>query len=510
MIMRKLSINEQSALNIVGALTVVCINTLVNFFLSPYIVRHLGIEANGYITLANNFVSYFSLITIALNSMAGRFMLIELRKNRIREANEYYSSVFFGDWILAVLLLVPAMVLVIRIDRFIRVSETMQQDIMILFALTFLNFFIGLCIPKWSNATYSTNKLYLRSLKTMLTTVLRALAIFALYRFFPPFAFYVALAGVIMTIVNAGIEYIYKIRLLPELHIKLEYCNIKKIQELIVSGIWNTISQCGNLLLEGIDILVANLFINPVASGVLSLSKIVPNMINQIVGNIATTFGPRLTYLYADGDFNGMVSEVNSHIKIISIIANIPIGITFVFGMRFFSLWVPSQDSLLLTALSSLTLSGMLFTGISNCIINIFTAVNKLRVNSLVVIISGLLNVILVYILLKNTGWGLYVIAGVSSFVSIARVFVFTAPYAAYCIHKKWYSFYAALFIGGFNVLIPAITGFLIVHMIRQDSWFMFCIGIGSTTFITILLDYFFMLNRAEKSAVLKLLHVKG
>ena len=50
--------------------------------------------------------------------------------------------------------------------------------------------------------------------------------------------------------------------------------------------------QCGNIFLEGLDILIANLFVNPVVLGVLSLFKIIPNMIGQLVG---TTFGSRLT-----------------------------------------------------------------------------------------------------------------------------------------------------------------------------------------------------------------------
>ena len=77
--MAKLGDNQKSALNITACIVLVAINTCINFFLSPFIVKHLGVEANGYITLANNFVSYFGLIITALNSMAGRFILIEIR-----------------------------------------------------------------------------------------------------------------------------------------------------------------------------------------------------------------------------------------------------------------------------------------------------------------------------------------------------------------------------------------------------------------------------------------------
>lgn len=121
--MAKLGDNQKSALNITACIVLVAINTCINFFLSPFIVKHLGAEANGYITLANNFVSYFGLIITALNSMAGRFILIEIRRDNLKEANEYYSSVLFGDWILASILLIPCLILVFKLERFINIPK---------------------------------------------------------------------------------------------------------------------------------------------------------------------------------------------------------------------------------------------------------------------------------------------------------------------------------------------------------------------------------------------------
>lgn len=502
----RVSTNKQSMLNIIGAVTVVGINTLINFFLSPYIVKCLGIEANGYIALANNFVSYFSLITVALNSMAGRFILIELKNNNLSEANGYYTSVLVGDWILGIILLIPVTILVMHLNNFIQVENNLLQDVKMLFIFVFISFFCGLITPKWSNATFSTNKLYLRSLEAILTSILRAGVIFISYKCLLPKIYYVGLAGIIMTLGNLTLEFWFKVKLLPELKVKLKCCSIKKIKILIASGIWNTISQCGNLLLEGLDILIANMFINSVASGLLSLSKIIPNMINQVVGNIATTFGPRLITLFALNDTDQMVKEVNNHIKIVSIIANIPIGITFTVGMRFFKLWVPSQDETVLTILTSLTLLGMLFSGASNCIINIFTAVNKLKVNSVIVVISGFINIFLVNILLNITNFGVYAIAGVSSILSIIRVFGFTAPYAAYCIKKRWYTFHKALIKGACNVIIPIFIGMICNRIMDVNGWLSFILEVGIIFICTVIIDYFLALNKEEKKIIKSLI----
>lgn len=498
--------NKEAVLNIIGAIIIVGINTLINFFLSPYIVKNLGVEINGYVALANNFISYFSLITIALNSMSGRFILLELKKNNLIEANKYYTSVLLGNWILGIFLLIPVSILIIYLDRFIKIDTKFLEDVRMLFIFVFLSFFINLLMPKWSNATFSTNKLYLRSLEMAITSIIRALIIFFSYKMLSPKVYYIGIAGIIMTIGNLFLEFLFKIKLLPELRVKFKYYSLKKIKILVTAGIWNTVSQCGNLLLEGLDILLANMFINPVASGLLAISKIIPNMINQVVGNIATTFGPKLITFFALNDTDKMLEEVKKNIKIVSIIANIPIGVTFIIGIYFFKLWVPSQDAKLLSMLSSLTLLGMLFSGISNCIINIFIAVNKLKLNSIMVIISGIINILIVYVLLNFTNLGIYIIASVSSIISIVRIFFFTAPYAACCIQKKWYVFYKPLIKGAGNVILPIIIGIICNLFINIDSWFFLILKIIIIIIFTIIIDYFFILNVDEKNFIKKII----
>lgn len=307
-----------------------------------------------------------------------------------------------------------------------------------------------------------------------------------------------------MTFMDMAIDYIFKIKLLPEIKFDWKYFEKKKIEILISSGIWNTISQCGNLLLEGIDILIANILINPMAAGVLSVAKVVPNMLNQITGNIATTFGPPITYLYADGKMEELKDEVNKNIKLVAMLANIPIGVTFILGRDFFELWVPSQDSNKLATLASLTLMGILISGCGCCINNVFIAVNKLKLNSIITIVTGIFNVIAVYILLLKTNWDVYAIAGTSSCIAYIRILGFSAPYAAICIGKKWYSFYLALLKAVLNVVIPALCGVITCYFITINSWLTFLFAVVLTCLLTIVLDICIYLNKEEKNILIK------
>lgn len=506
--MKQLTLNQQSALNIAGSIIVVAINAIINFVLSPYIVAHLGVEANGYITLANNFVSYIALVTIALNSMAGRFILIDYRKGNQQSANEYYSSVLLGDWILAGVFFLPMLLFVIFIDDIINVPSEFLWDTRILFAVVFLNYVLQLCIPQWQTATYCTNNLYLRSLKNAVSAIVRAVTIYLLFLLFEPHSFYVALAATLMSLVSISMDYAFYKQLMPELKWSVKWFKISKVKELVSSGIWNTVSQCGNLLLEGLDILIANIFINPVASGVLALSKMIPNMINQITGTVATTYGPRLTYLYADGKMDEMEHEIKNDIMVVSVLANIPIGVFVAFGTSFFTLWVPSQDALQLTILSGLSLLGMLFAGLSQCFVNIFGVVNRLKLNSLVVIGSGFLNIACVFLLLKFTSLGIYSVVAASSTISIIRIFSFTIPYSASLIKASSFKFAIYLLKGASNVLVPMLIGLAIGYLVDITSWFSLVACIAVTCIIALALDCFVVLNKSQRNTIFRKLHI--
>ena len=506
--MRQLTINQQSALNIVGSIVVVAINVAINFLLSPFIVEHLGVEANGYITLANNFVSYIALVTMALNSMAGRFILIDYRRKNLQSAKEYYSSVLLGNWFLTALFIVPIILFVLFIDKVINVPNSYLFDTKILFAIVFANYLIHICVPQWVTATYCTNNLYLRSLKNAVSSIVRAASIYILFLCFVPHSYYVAIAASLMTIVSIAMDYYFYKQLMPELQWNINDFRIKKVWELVSSGIWNAISQCGNLLLEGLDILLANVFINPVMSGVLALSKVVPNTINQITGTVATTYGPRLTYLYADGKTREMEHELMNDITIVSFLANIPIGIFFVYGKMFFSLWVPSQDAQQLTVLSGMTLIGLLFAGISQCYVNVFGTVNKLKLNSLIVVGTGLLNVFIVFLLLKFTSFGVYAIAVTSSLITIIRVFTFTAPYSAHCIGASGWRFCLYLLKGLAIAVMAAFFALFIQQLPIGRSWLSLIVYLFLSFMVSAVVSFYLFMDAHQRNAISRLLHI--
>ena len=187
--------NKQLTINMIANFINFGISLCISFFLSPYIVRTIGVEANGFITLANNFVSYTSLITIALNSMTGRFVTISLTENKTEDANKYFTSALFANISIAVVLGVIGTFIVVFLKSIINVPDNLLVDIQILFALLFINCLVGVVGSVFGVAAFARNKLYLEYLRTAMGTVARALVILGGFVLFQPHVWYVGLGG---------------------------------------------------------------------------------------------------------------------------------------------------------------------------------------------------------------------------------------------------------------------------------------------------------------------------
>lgn len=495
--------NRQLTINMIANFINFGISLCISFFLSPYIVRTIGVEANGFITLANNFVSYTSLITIALNSMTGRFVTISITENNIDDANKYFTSALYANISIATVLGIIGLFIVVFLKTLINVPDNLLVDVQILFALLFLNCLIGIIGSIFSVATFVRNKLYLEYIRTAQASIARALIILFGFLFFTPHVWFVGLGGLISAIIVIIYDIKYTKILLPEVKIKKSNFCFAYVAILIKSGIWNTVNKLGQILADGLDLLITNLFINATAMGVLALAKTVPNLIYSLMASVVGVFTPDFTILFAKRQLNELVREVKQSMKIMGVVTNLPIVVLIVCGKDFFRLWQPTQNPEQLQILSIITVACLTFSGSINCLYNIFTVVNKLKLNSIVVLIHGALSAVLVFVLLKWTSLGIYAVAGVSTITGIARVLGFTVPYGAICLGQKWYIFYSDVFRAVMFTIVASVVCGMVLMGYPSGGWILLC-GKGIITVtISALIGYYAILNETERKVVI-------
>lgn len=501
--MFNLNIRYQKIINIMASISVFVVNTGINFFLSPFIVENLGVSANGFIQLANNFVSYASLITIALTSMSARFITIEIHRGNLEKAKTYYSSVFIGNLIILSFIVIPILMFIIFIDQFIIIPTGLINSVKLLFTLVFINFFINISTPDWAAAPFATNRIYISSAGQMLSNITRAIVIIFLYTLFPSEVWYVGVAAIISTIIFKLFLLNGKNVLFPEFRVNKKYIDFKAIKELVSSGIWNTITQLGQILNQGLDLLIANISLGSVEMGILSIVKIFPNLISTLAGTLTSVFAPQLTILYAKNNVDDLIKEIYNASKITITILTVPYCAFISFGVPFFNLWMPSQDAVELQILSIITSIGFIFTFGTQVLYQIFSAINKLKMNSIVFLITSSISMIFTLIIVKNTSYGLIAICGISSIFNIIKNLFFVIPYSAKYLGLPKKTFFPLVWYSLRSVILLIIIGVIMDKYILINSWnslLLVCIIYG---IIGVLINFYTLLSAEERKYLL-------
>lgn len=485
------------------------ITIFISLFVTPYIVNRIGSEAYGFVGLANNFVSYASLITVALNSMESRFVSVNLYANRIENANKYFTSVFFANCAIASILFPFIVIFVAFLDKFIQIPSHLVVDVKITFAIVLFQFLLSILLSRFEIALFVKNKLYLSSIFNVISAAIRLLCIVICFAVFGVKITYVVLGSLLGVIFTASRNIYYTKKLLPNMEIKKKYYEFKKIKEVISAGVWNLISKLSSILLDGLDLLIANIFIGPAQMGALAISKTVPAMFFSLRGTLSYPFDPTITKCYARGDIKETVKNVRLANKIENVFIIAPIAVFAIFGRDFFSLWVPNENSMLIQILSILSILSLIASSCINSVFSIFTVTAKVKIPSLIALLAGFLTTITVFIVVKNTNIGIYAIAGVSSCYTLLRNYIFTPLYGAHCLGIKKSTFYKEIVSGNICLLLNLAVGYPLKNFLPSNTWGMLIVSCLFVGIILLVLNILIVLRKNERKMLIKILKNK-
>ena len=488
-------------INIITSVGVMVVNLFISFWLSPYIIRTIGVEANGFVSLANNFVTYANLIVTALNAMAARFITIAYVQKDYKKANLYYNSVFWGNLVIVAVLLIPAIYMVFKLETFIDVPVDILLDVKLLFSLVFLSFFVRTGAPNYDCGTYITNRMDLSYIPSMFTALLRCVLLVGMFTIWVPRVWYVTLVSAVLGFISLGVAGYYTHKLTPELKISLRnpICSWKANQELLSSGIWSSIAGGGAMLLSGLDLLLCNLYVGATAMGVLALSKTLPGILGQFSDAITGAFSPEMTINYAKDNKDILLKDINRAMKISAVTVTIPAAGIVVMSDVFYSLWVPSQDANLLQVLTALAiLSYMINSGII-ILHRVFAVVNRTRLSAAAMIITGGCSLLFTWLMIRFTDWDIYAVAGISSVMTIIKNVFFVTPVTAVLLGYSWKQFFPCL---GTTTICSAIViavGVIAKQLLSPSTWLGFFATCGVVGVIGLCVNVFLVLNKGER-----------
>ena len=175
--------------------------------------------------------------------------------------------------------------------------------------------------------------------------------------------------------------------------------------------------------------------------------------------------------IYAKEGVEGLYRRVMMDIRLSNFIMAAPIGVFCALAPAFYRLWMPSLDAWELTVLSILTISNFIPWAGPQVAYNIFTVMNRLKLNSASFLGGAVLNFISVLLALNFTDLGVYAIAGISSIISVARNLLIIAPYVSSLLNKPWWTIHREVLVSLISVAGSAVVALVFGFLIPAASW---------------------------------------
>lgn len=496
-----MSEKKQLAVNLIVNFIYMLLNYAITFFLTSYVVAQISSEAYGFISLCNNVVNYATLVTVALNSVAGRFITIAMHNGEINKARRYFSSTLVSDIVICIGIILVFIPVSLDVGTLFDVPNELVFDVTKLFLLVTFNLVINVICSVYSVSTFITNKLYLSSIANAFGNIVRAALLVALMGLLKPSIVFVGLATVISSLMILILNVFYTKKLCPELKIKSSLVSFSYIKELLASGIWNSITKLSQILSDGLDLVISNIWIGAYEMGQLSVAYTIPTIVAAFISMIINVFNPKLTEYYAKGNTGRVVNELKTNMKMTGFFGNVIFFGIIVLGKDLFQLWVPSANINMVYSLVILATISVLVSAIVSPLSNVFLLTNKLKMNSLVWLGVSVFDAVLVVVLVSATNLGVYAVAGVSKIVGATVNLIFLPIYAAHCLKVNPMEFYNVILRYALSsVGVGAVMIIVRILMGEGNSWGLFVIRMIILGIIGLFINYVIFFDKLERT----------
>lgn len=459
--------------NIAWALIAAGINYAVNFFITPYVTENVGVDAYGFVSLSTTLTSYVDIIAVALNAFVSRYISISYHKGDYKKANIYFNSVIISNIIFAIILIVPCGILITFIQSVLQVPDRLATDVKILFIVVLLNYSITIIGLAFSTATFIKNRLDKSEARKSISHLAKAGVLLVLCSFFAPHIWYIGLAYVAASIFVLFSNIGFTHKLTPELQFKPSLYSYKAVIELVSAGIWNSLNALGNVLNDGLDLLITNMMLSAESMGQVSIGKNLSTIYNLLLNTICNSFKPRQLRFYAQNDIDSLVSELRISMKYCGFITTLVFAGFVSCGKYFLQLWIPSQNIDVIFPITCICMAGNLIVGVVTPLYYVYTLTKSLKLPSMITIAMGFTNVAMMFILLKYTNSGVYSVVLTTALLNTC-VHVIDAPiYSAICLKIKKTTFYPEIFRHLTSAIITTGVLCMFVSSVTEvDSWF--------------------------------------
>ncbi len=404
----------------------------IAFFLTPFLIRRLGIELYGFYPIALEVMAVAGLVMGILNSTARRYVAVEYAAERKKEAKEYFSTVFWAGVLLSAILVIPFMLFVLFSDSFLDMPRGQAGEIRLFLALMLLSGLADAATAIFGASYETSNRLDFRAVQELTAVFVKAILLwFLLSGVLPISIVSVGIAVLVSSIVAACIR-IFMARLLtPDILPKWRAFSLAALRRVLSSGTWYSVNELAGWITAGGFLILVNVGFGAEAAGVYSLALTASRVFGGVMIMLAGVFIPTAVRQFAKGDGEALCADVIRGEKLVGFFTLVGVSMTVGFLKEFFSLWLGAENTQLLRLLTVMAILPMLSVSCSLPMFNLAVVMNRLKRMSLLYAAGALIGLAVSLLLALWTDFGILGIAMVSFAVRVLWYSIFMPLYTA-------------------------------------------------------------------------------
>lgn len=452
---------------------------LVGIWLVPYLVKHIGAAAYGFVPIAAILTEYISVVTNSVNQAISRYLVIDIQKKDWKKANKTFNTSFFS--IVGIILIqLPIVFIVLRnFDSIFSVPAELFKDVYTLFLLSITAFLISVFSTIFNTSMYAHNRIDLMRLLDILRIGTRVTTIILLFSIDTPKLYYVGIGEVLAAIIIFFVSMYNWRKLTPKLHIKISDFEKEKLMDMMSMAGWLVVNYVGMLLFIKIDLIVVNRYIGAESAGQYASILQWSNLIRTVIGIFSFLTGPLVLAAYAKKDYQKIKHILLTSMKILGVLVSLAVGVLIVLSKPLLTIWIGeeiAEQALLLKIL-------VVHLSVNLAVIPLFsinTAMNKVKLPGIVTLSAGVLNFILAVLLATKTELGIYGVAIAGMIVLTLKNAVFTPIYASKILDIKWTTFFQPIWQTTLTMIFIVALGFPLQKILKIDSYIeLIVVGLG-------------------------------
>lgn len=399
---------------------------LVNFFVAPYVVHHLGSVVYGIWVLAVSLSSYMNLLDVGLRGAVMRYVSVGHTRGEHQESSETVSGAMWLRVWMSVLVLIISVGFAAVFGRMFHVPAGMETPARLVILVTAAAIAVNLSFGVFAGVLAALHRFDWLSGATMLQTTFRAVGMVLLLKYgYGIIA--LALWELATALVTRALQIIATFRIYPQLRLLLRTPSRATLKKLWSYSLYTFIINVAVQIAYYTDNVVVGAFLSTSAVTFYAIGGSLLAYARRVVSSMTQTFTPLASSYEAEGRMDSLRRLLIQGTRA-ALVISLPIELALFFrGHTFIRLWMGEQYAHPSGTVLQILLISLIFTSANTTSYGIVSGIAKHKRVAYWGIVEAALNLLLSIVLVRQIG--IYGVAWGTTIPSLLVEMVLWPPY---------------------------------------------------------------------------------